>query len=592
MDQIDKVRQKTDIVDLIGSYISLKKAGRNFKALCPFHSENTPSFVVSPELQIWKCFGCGKGGDVFRFLMEYEGMEFGEALRFLAKKAGIKLKSYKPSKKYQQKDVLLKINHLALEYYHYILLNHQVGKKGLNYLLDRGIKKSSIKKFKIGYAPQGWDNLQSFLVDKKNYKKEDLEKTGLVIQGKHSYYDRFRGRIIFPLHNHYNNVVGFSGRVLEKVKSAKYVNTPETLLYHKSNLLYGLNWTKKKIKEKDFAVIVEGELDMISSYQAGVKNVIAIKGTALTKQQVDLIKRFTENVYLALDQDAAGDSAVKRGIEMADQAGLNIRVIVVKYGKDPDECAQHSSKLWRESVKQSIPIYDFYLQTAESKYEIDSAQGKKSFSEEIIPVLAKIANQVVRSHYLKKTAEILDVQEEVILAEIERWQRMNQDDYRNYSQHKEEEKKEEPRTRQERIEEFLLSLVLQARSSRKKLIETIEFDWVKMNAVKRILKELEDFLKDQGKFSASSFIEKLPGELQDKANTLYLQDLQIDLEDDKNFQYQFEKTVKELKILFLRGKVKNLAEKIKKLEDENKQDKLQKFKKKFIEASQKLKDLV
>ncbi len=303
MDQIEEIRSKIDLVAFISETVPLKKAGRNFKGLCPFHTEKTPSFIVSPERQIWKCFGCQKGGDAFGFLMEIERIEFGEALRILAKKTGVVLQSYRPSQSESEKDKLYQINHLAAEFFHYLLLNHRAGKKALNYILQRGISKQSLEKFKLGYAPAMWDGLQGFLVGKKGYKAEDLEKAGLIIKRAgeqesrkvEGYYDRFRDRLMFPLSDHRGNVVGFAGRVLDpEVKEAKYVNTPETAVYHKSDLLFPLDVTKEEIKKENCAMVVEGELDAISSYQVGLKNVVAIKGSALSEEQSRLLKRFCE----------------------------------------------------------------------------------------------------------------------------------------------------------------------------------------------------------------------------------------------------------------------------------------------------------
>jgi DNA primase len=602
MDQIEQVKQKTDIVELINNYIPLKRAGRNFKANCPFHSEKTPSFIVSPERQIFKCFGCGESGNVFSFLMKYESMEFGEALRFLADRAGIKLVSFRPSKTFQEKERLLAINHLASEFYHYILLNHSVGQKGLNYLLGRGISKTSIKTFKLGYAPESWENLQAFLVRKKGYQKMDLEKVGLIIKGKSGFYDRFRGRIIFPLFDHRGNTVGFAGRVLKKdLKGAKYINTPETLLYHKSDLFYGLNITKKAIKEKNQAVIVEGELDLISSYQAGVKNVVAIKGSALTENQVNLVKRFTDSIALSLDEDMAGDAAARRGIEIADESGLNIRVIQVQYGKDPDECAQHSAKLWRQSVKKSLPVYDFYLKSAVKRLGKKGAESKKKLSEELIPLFAKVTNEVVKAHYVKKLAGLLEVSEEAVIKEMERWEKKKEmkDIGRSaFSRKMRDSARQEEKTRREKLEELLLSYVLQQTKEREKWLEQIEIGEIKSRPVKRIFQALKDFLKKKDSagarqiFKINELAKKLPEELLATLDQAYLQDLKIDFRDKKKFSQEFERAKKELEKLFLKEKLATLINKIRKAEKQKEGEKMKKLRENFKQLSQKLKDLV
>lgn len=543
MDQIEEVRSKVDIVELINEYLPLKKSGRSFRALCPFHSETKPSFFVSPELQIYKCFGCGKSGSVFNFLIETEGMTFGEALRFLAKRVGVKLKPYQSTGKEKQRQQLWEINHLASEFYHYLLTKHRVGKKALWYTkTKRKISDKSIERFKLGYAPEMWDGLIQFLKVKKGYKIEDLEKAGLVIKSQ-NYYDRFRDRIVFPLHDHRGNVCGFAGRVVEEKEDVpKYINTPETPVYHKSNFLYALETTRGEIKKKNLAVVVEGEIDAISSYQAGVRHVVAIKGSALTSEQVRLLKRFGENIALALDFDIAGDEAAKRGIEMADKAGLNIRMIRPLFGKDPDECVRKSAKLWRDSVKKAIPIWDFYLGSAFERYKGETAEEKKKIGEELVPIFAKITNEIVKAHYVKVLAKRLGVDEEVVIREMVKVKREpvttgyvgKTTDYPEKS-------------RREVLEEYLVALVLR----REKPVD-IKVK-IRTLAVKKIWEKIK---KKKKKFSLKAFWRSLPEELKETFSRLYLREL-----GKINIKMEIEKTVKELKRLELKEKLKELAEK-------------------------------
>ncbi len=586
MDQIQQVRSKIDIVELIGSYVSLKKAGGNFKGLCPFHSEKTPSFIVSPERQIFKCFGCQQGGDVFGFLMEYEKMSFAEALRFLAQKAGVKLTSFKPSTQQQAKDRLLEINHLAAEYYHYILLNHKVGKKGLNYLLGRGISPSLIKLFKLGYAPDTWDSLYNFLIRKKGYKQEEVEQTGLIIKSR-GFYDRFRSRVVFPLKDHRGNVLGFSGRVIKQdEQGAKYINTPETSIYHKGELLYGLEQAKSFIKKEDRAVVVEGEFDVISSYQAGVKNIVGIKGSALTQEQVDLLKRFTQNLVLALDADMAGDSAVRRGIQIAEQADLLIRVVQPEQGKDPDECARQSAKGWREAVKKAVMVYDFYLNSAKKRFNHKTAEGKKRISEELTPIFNSITNQVVRAHYFKKLAQTLDVSEEILLNEAER---LAKKAVRTSFAKKEVKKQDQP-ARQEILEELLLSLLLQSKNNLNVLLKTIDITSFNHPAVKKILEQLERFLTNN-KLEINEFAAQLPPELVELLDKAYLRQLPEELKEEQMFLREFEKINKEIKRSFLQHKLQQLQAKIKQKEKEKQVKQLQSLRKNFVVLTQRLNQL-
>ena len=338
-DQIEEVKNKTDIVSLISEYIEVKKAGRNYKANCPFHGEKTPSFMISPELQMYKCFGCSKSGDVFTFLEEHEGMEFGEALKYLAEKVGVKLTFVKQNET-SEKEKIIEINKSTLNFYNYALTNHPNSKKVLEYLTkDRGLTQDIIKKFNIGYAPEEYDALSKYLVGKKKHNSKDLQLSGLLV-GRGT--DRFRGRVIFPLFDHKGSAVGFAGRILpwQKQDMAKYINSPETPAYHKSKILFGLNITKSEIRNSDFAVIVEGELDMISSYAAGIRNVVAIKGSALTEDQIRLVGRFCKKIVLCLDSDFAGDEAAKRGAVMAVNMGFEVKVASLKSYKDPDEIAR------------------------------------------------------------------------------------------------------------------------------------------------------------------------------------------------------------------------------------------------------------
>jgi len=551
MDQIEEVRNKTDIIELISEYVTLKKSGRSFRALCPFHSETKPSFFVSPELQIFKCFGCGVSGNVFNFLMEIEGMTFGEALRFLAKKAGVRLKQYRPTGKEKEREFLFEINHLASEFYHYLLTKHRAGKKAFRYTkIKRKISDQSIEKFKLGYAPNMWDGLIQFLVGKKGYKVEDLERAGLVIRRRDAgsksigYYDRFRNRLIFPLFDHQGNVCGFAGRVIEKKEDVpKYINTPETSVYHKSNLLYGLETTRKEIKRQNLAIVVEGELDAISSYQAGVKNVVAIKGSALTSEQVRLLSRFCESIALALDVDIAGDAAAVRGIEITDQAGLNIRIIRPLFGKDPDECVRQSAKLWQESVQKRIPIWDFYIESAFEKYEGKTAESKKKIGKELIPFIAKISNEIAKAHYIKVLANRLGVDEEVVMREMEK-SKTDKNLRPSLSFIKASKGKE--KSRREVLEEYLLALILQNKTPINDKIEIVT------PAIKKIWEKIP---QKKG-FSIKSFYQNLPEELRELAGRLYLRVLsKVKIRDE------IEKTIKELKRLRLKEQLKELAAK-------------------------------
>ena len=588
MDEIEEIKQKIDIVQFINQYVPLKRAGRNFKSLCPFHQEKTPSFFVSPERQIWHCFGaCNEGGDIFKFLMKWENIEFYEALKILAKKAGVKLKRRKwLTGKAREKEKIYEINHLAGEFYHYLLTSHRVGKKALDYLSSRKIKKESIKLFSLGYAPQSWRTLLPFL-RKKGYEEEEIEKAGLVIkppatshQPPARYYDRFRGRVIFPLKDHRGNIVGFSGRVLgPDVSEAKYINTPETLVYHKGDLLYGLNLAKKAIRDAQEAIITEGEFDVISSFQAEVENIVAIKGSALTENQARVLRRFTERVILALDADLAGDAAARRGIEIADQEGLFVKVIKLPKGSDPDGLIKKGVKLWRKAVKSAVPVYDFFLSSALARLKGEKPDQKRAIAKELLPIWAKIADPIVQAHYIKTLAQKLKISEESIVAALSKLKE-ELPARRQGVESKEEESilptREKPR--EQVLEEYFLALLFKLKEIEKFLEGFFKEDLLecfRTPTIKKILEKLKTSLEKGQKFDISSFAQSLPKELLPTLDRLYL----------KNVEESFKK-IEDMRLAYaLIGEAK------KKFEEEQttmkqKMNKMQKAKK-FLEGTKK-----
>lgn len=569
MDQVEEIRSKIDLVAFISEFLPLKKAGRNFKAPCPFHNEKIPSFMVSPERQIWKCFGCQKGGDIFGFLMEMERMEFGEALRVLAKRAGITLQTYRPTQGEAEKEKLFEINHLAGEFFHYLLLNHKIGKRALNYILQRGITKDSLAQFKIGYSPSMWEELQKFLVGKKGYKAEDLEKAGLVIPTSHvppsssRYYDRFRDRLMFPLSDHRGNIVGFAGRLLDpNAKEAKYVNTPETLIYHKSELLYPLQITKEDIKKENKVVVVEGELDAISSYQVGIKNVVAIKGSALTELQSRLLKRFTENLILSLDSDAAGDMAARRGIEIADGLGLNIKVVVLEKYKDPDEAAQKEPAYLREQIEKAENVYDFYINSAFKRFGGRTAEEKKKIGQETVPILAKVEDEIVKDVYIKKLADRLGVNEESIILQIEKFKTKAPLVVRSAV---------EPvaqKSRREILEEYYLSLLFQTKKV-EELSSEEEKSLFHSPVNLKLIEALIAYLGQTKKFSSQFFFKTLPAELREAFDKLYLVDFGEKIDDEEWVKKEKEKIRVQLEIAEVKEELQAACQKLKEEKMEN-----------------------
>lgn len=529
MSDVEEIKSRLHIIDIVGKRVTLKKAGRNFKGLCPFHNEKTPSFIVSPDRQTFHCFGCAKGGDIFTFVMEYDHVDFPEALEELASQAGVTLtRTMADTPQAKIKDKILEVNHLASEYYHYILTKHALGEHARQYLKNRGISEKSIKTFTLGYSPNSWDGLLKYLI-KKGYDGKLLENAGLVIQ-KHNqsvshnsdFYDRFRGRVMFTLKDHRGHVVGFAGRVLKSdEKEAKYINTPETPVYIKGNVLYGLDVTKAVIQKENEAVVMEGELDVISSFQAGIGNVVAIKGSALTEGHVHLLRRFTESVTFALDSDLAGDAAARRGIELADKAGLDLKVVVLPSGKDPDEAARESPALLKKAVKDAIPVYDYFLSSSLKRHDAATAIGKKKISTELLPVFAKIDNAIVQGHYVKKLAKLLETSEETLMDAMRKMTKSS-----GFSSRVDARPDAGVKTRQDKLEVYLLALILQGNAKERfgEFTSHIAISDITQLPVAKILTHLSDFLASRP-FEIAAFADVLPKELLPTLDEAFLWDI-------------------------------------------------------------------
>lgn len=545
MDEVSEIREKIDIVSFISEYLPLKKVGRNFKANCPFHNENTPSFIVSPERQIWHCFGCGKGGDVFTFLMEYENMEFPESLRVLAKKAGVTLKETGFKKEeYSEKEKIFTINSQALKFYHYILTKHPAGKKALAYFLEkRKINKGLIETFELGFSPGTGSALSDYLVKKKGYKNRDLLFSGISFERGGKLYDFFRGRIIFPLFDHRGNVTGFSGRALDDKDEPKYINTKETPVYHKGNMFFGLNVAKEEIKQKQNAILVEGEFDVISLYMEGIKNTVAIKGTALTQNQVNLLARFTPKVTLCFDEDPAGFEATKRSLEFIEKKGLEASTIVLKGAKDPDEAVKKNPAEFKKALKESMGIYDYLINKLVLENNIQSAEGKKKITDNLLPLFSNISNEIIKEHYLKKLSGKIDVSLESLTKEIEKLKKKDLEDKIVIV-------RKNNKTEREIAEEFLLALILQSNNAKeiieenKKILSEYKFE---TQALGKVLESLMKFFETNDKFDAKLFSTSLPKELISAFDTCYLFPLSKFITDETKYPAEISKQIERLK---------------------------------------------
>ena len=416
MNELDEIKIRTDIVDLVGGYVQLKKAGRNYKGLCPFHNEKTPSFMVSPEKQIWHCFGaCNEGGDVFSFIQKTEGLSFGEAIKKLADKTGVKIEG----KKYQEnkpKTSLYSANEIAMEFF-IKALELPEGKKAKDYLLkNRAISTKTVKDFSIGYAPKGKDNLKKELLLHK-IKTEDMLIAGLIKEKDNELLDFFWQRLIFPIKDTSGNVIGFSARVLDD-SLPKYINTKETPIYSKSKILYGIDLAKEAIRKQDYIILAEGMMDVISSYQSGVKNIVATGGTALTEDQLRLIQRFTKNIKLAFDVDFAGNEATRRAIELAWNMDFNIKVINIPDGKDPGDIATKRPEVWKEAVKNAVYVIDYLFENSLKKYNKKDPIGRKKIAKDLLPIIKRIPDKIEKDTYIKRLSNELLVDEASIIATL------------------------------------------------------------------------------------------------------------------------------------------------------------------------------
>jgi DNA primase len=573
MDQASEIREKIDIISFISEYLSLKKMGRNFKSNCPFHNEKTPSFVVSPERQIWHCFGCGKGGDVFTFLMEYENLEFPESLRILAKRAGVTLKESTFTKnESSEKEKIFTINNHALKFYHYILTTHAAGKTALSYLQEkRKINKGLIETFELGFSPATGRALSEYLTKKKNYTNKDLVLAGVSIERNGRIYDFFRGRLMFPLFDHRGNVTGFSGRALDDNEMPKYINTKETPVYHKGNMFFGLNTAKDEIKTKEDAIIVEGEFDVISLFQEGIKNVVAIKGTALTENQVSLLSRFTPKITLCLDQDSAGFEATRRSLEVIEKKGLTTSMIVLSDSKDPDEAVKKNPANFKKAVKEAIGVYDFLTDKFVLENDKNSATGKKIITDNLIPILSNISNEIVKEHYLKKLSKILDISFESLTKEVQKLSKTNQEDKIIIPQ-------KDRKTRRELLEEYLLALIIQGEDSKKllednsKLIKLYKFE---TPSFEKILEKINIYLEKNNKLDVKLFSNTLSKELISAFDTCYLFPLPKFIAEHK-YEEEVQKVCKELLTIYIKERVREISDHLKERNDPEKEEELKK----------------
>jgi len=458
LNYIEEIKRRITIVDAISARVSLKKSGKNYKGLCPFHNEKSGSFYVFPLTESYYCFGCHESGDIFSFAMKTEGLEFGEALEQLASRAGVLLperqaKSEEDSEaqaRRVEKERIREANAAAATWFNHLLLNSKEGQAARDYLEKRGIERASVESFGLGYALDSWDALLKHLTANGRFSSAELLAAGLIgereNEGEEGYYDRFRGRLIYPIRDRQGQIIAFGGRVLEGApkETPKYLNSPQTVLFDKSATLYGFDLARDAIRRADSAVIVEGYMDVIVAHQAGFANVVAPLGTALNEKHVTILKKSTKRIILALDADNAGQMATLRGIEVLKQGfdsqqvavanarGLirfeqqldaDIRVAVLPTGKDPDEVIREGGEKWRDLLAQALPVVDYSFATIANSLDLNTAKGKSEAVEQLIPAILEVRDRIEREHYIQKLARMIQTAPEVIQNEIQRAQR-------------------------------------------------------------------------------------------------------------------------------------------------------------------------
>lgn len=430
---IDEIRDRTDIVTVISDHVVLKKVGKNFKGLCPFHSEKTPSFSVSPDKRIYHCFGCGVGGNVFKFLMEIQSISFPEVLKVLAERAGIPLprnsSDHSTDPGHKERESLRKLNEAATRYFQSLLKNPEGGLSARNYLTSRHFDAETLERYRVGWAAPTWKGLLTHVQQKSSVTQEQLLKSGLIIKKEDSstVYDRFRGRVIFPIKDLHSNIIGFGGRSINEEDQPKYLNSPETLLYQKSETLFGMDQAKQAIRKENQVILVEGYFDQMRAVQHGVEYVVATCGTALTAKQASMLRNHAETAILIFDSDSAGRSAAEKGFDILLEHGMNVKIVVLPDGQDPDSFIQEQgAESFLEKIRNAKPFMESYIDALVRESPGQTPADKVKMANQILPLLTKIKNTVERSAWLEKFTSKTNIDDRTFLKELSKALTQNQ----------------------------------------------------------------------------------------------------------------------------------------------------------------------
>ncbi|MDD5760533.1 MAG: CHC2 zinc finger domain-containing protein [Candidatus Pacebacteria bacterium] len=627
---LEEIKNKLDVVEIIGQYLKLEKAGANYKALCPFHKEKTPSFFVSPSRQIWHCFGCNCGGDIFTFVMKIENIEFKEALEMLAKKAGVKLIPESPQLR-SQKQKLLDINKEAAIFFENNLWQN---KEVLEYLHERGLKDETIKEFHLGWALDDWRGLSNFLIQ-KGFKPQEIIASGLAISKiepaeinsktqnirldsarqveyriqNTDIYDRFRARIMFPIDDISQQVVGFTGRIfqgknpLKTIKDieriGKYVNSPQTLIFDKGTILYGLSKAKPYLHSQGETLLVEGQMDFLAVWQSGIKNVVATSGTALTPYQLKILKRYSNTLTLGFDMDEAGEKAAERTIELALAKEFNIKILRLEKGKDLADYLlreggknqKESSLLMNKLLKQAEPIMDFYFERAQTMGDKNTIEGKKTIATYFLPKINRLNNALDKSFWINKLSRLLNISEGALEDELKKISKLSKKDLRGEAFDKDESLYQFPvsqfQPRIEGIAERIISFLIKSPLLKKNALEYEEYfpsDFQKIfQVIKNISTEKELNWENLKNLNMADELKQKINQLALKADyeTELLEKFQVSVRDE------LEKELKELKREAIKKELTDIEKEIRLAEKENSKT-LEELIKKFNQLSKQL----
>ncbi len=541
------------------------------------HSYVANNFVVG---------NCGEGGDVFTFLERIEGWDFRETLEELAKRAGVKLKEFAPSPKTKARDKLIEINKLAARFWQHMLLVHKAGEGARQYLHDRKIKRETWEKFGLGYAPNGWDNTLKFLT-KRGFSLADCASAGIILTRglrSNSYYDRFRGRLIFPLADSRGQIMGFSARVVgkEQANEPKYINSPQTEIFTKGSLLFGLDVAREQIRKKNEAVLVEGEFDAISAYQVGIGNTVASKGTALTEMQVSLLARLCENVSLCFDSDLAGDAASRRGIELLDERGINVKVVKLGKFKDPDEFIIADPSGFKGAITEAQNIYDYFIESATSRNDATTAVGKKKIGQELVSTIAKIGDDLMRAHYIARLAKVLDLEVNLVADAVSK---------KVMPEEKSVKVDEELKKEKVDNEHYFLALVIANDFVDKKILDLVTVSEFQNSQARALWQWFHDIIVHSDRESLKQLFRKLPAELSEFVDSLYFANISLDFSDNSELVAEIEKSALHIKEAALKRKLKVISAKMKEAQNKNSEKELVKLTNQFNDLSTKVKSL-